>query len=310
MTESKLIDSSRAPVSFELVKLQRERLEKLMTTAYPYAMQALGVVAPGMAAELALKRFTTPPPIARPPWEKVLKKAGRSFRLPSGTSATVWGDRDQPVVLLVHGWAGRGTQLGKLIEPLRAKGLRVVAWDGPAHGDSDGKQASIGQFAQGLRELNEVEGPWRLVVAHSFGAGAVTLALSCRWMQSEAVALVAAPSGMGWVVEGFAKRLKMSTRTKAVFIEKLNRFAGVEGRDVGIAHLAKTNALKTPVIVIHDPEDAEVPFQQAEEIARDWHGARLVALSGVGHRKILKAPTFIASVLEFLDEIESLKNQR
>src|SRR5687767_6768036 len=46
----------------------------------------------------------------------------------------VWGSG--PVVYLVHGWGGRGSQLAPYVEPLTATGHRVVLFDAPAHGDS------------------------------------------------------------------------------------------------------------------------------------------------------------------------------
>ena len=42
--------------------------------------------------------------------------------------------------LLVHGWEGRGAQLGSLVGPLVEAGLSVVAFDAPAHGDSPGNR--------------------------------------------------------------------------------------------------------------------------------------------------------------------------
>ena len=48
-----------------------------------------------------------------------------------------------PSVLLVHGWEGRGAQLGALVDPLVAAGYRVVALDGPAHGDSPGRLSTL-----------------------------------------------------------------------------------------------------------------------------------------------------------------------
>src|SRR5262249_24762467 len=50
----------------------------------------------------------------------------------------VWqsGPAAAPAVLLVHGWGGRGVQMGAFVEPLRARGYRVVWFDQPGHGAS------------------------------------------------------------------------------------------------------------------------------------------------------------------------------
>ena len=52
----------------------------------------------------------------------------------AGMKAWSWGNG--PTVLLVHGWNGRATQLGGFVEPLVARGYRVVAFDAFGHGES------------------------------------------------------------------------------------------------------------------------------------------------------------------------------
>ena len=58
-------------------------------------------------------------------------------------SAATSGARG-PVVYLVHGWAGRGSQLAGFVEPLTAAGFRAVLFDAPAHGDSEPGPAGPG----------------------------------------------------------------------------------------------------------------------------------------------------------------------
>jgi hypothetical protein len=58
--------------------------------------------------------------------------------------------------------------------------------------------------------------------------------------------------------------------------------------DVDLAAIAAR--LRTPALVLHDRDDAEVALADGEAIARAWPGARLVATEGLGHRRILRAP--------------------
>jgi pimeloyl-ACP methyl ester carboxylesterase len=52
-----------------------------------------------------------------------------------------YGDQE-PLIVLVHGWSGRGTDLLPFVPPLRAAGFSVVLFDLPAHRDSSGSVAS------------------------------------------------------------------------------------------------------------------------------------------------------------------------
>jgi len=56
-----------------------------------------------------------------------------------------WGSRDAPAVLLAHGWGGHAAQMRAFVFPLLSAGYRVIAYDQPAHGVSDGKLTGLGK---------------------------------------------------------------------------------------------------------------------------------------------------------------------
>ena len=90
----------------------------------------------------------------------------------------VWSWGEGPTVLLVHGWNGRATQLGAFVEPLLARGYRVVAFDAIGHGESAGKQSSLPEFANCIRQIADELGGVYAIVAHSLGGAATTFALA------------------------------------------------------------------------------------------------------------------------------------
>ena len=58
-------------------------------------------------------------------------------------AVTTWGSAG-PNILLMHGWGGSRAQMTGFVEPLVSAGYRVVAYDQPAHGESDGKLTNLG----------------------------------------------------------------------------------------------------------------------------------------------------------------------
>jgi pimeloyl-ACP methyl ester carboxylesterase len=46
--------------------------------------------------------------------------------------------------------------------------------------------------------------------------------------------------------------------------------------------------MSTPLLVIHDRDDKEVPFDVGRHIAESWPNAELVATEGLGHQRILR----------------------
>lgn len=264
-------------------------------------IRVLGVVSPDTAGQVALNLFTTPRRYVRPKWEMEIMATGRQVRLRSGLNAHIWGDRG-PMTMLVHGWEGRGTQLGRLVGPLVENGFRVVALDGPAHGDSPGKRTNIRIFSQAIHQAAEELGPVHSLVAHSFGAGAATLAVA-NGLSLSRVVLAAAPSDLNWVVDGYCQMMKLDERVANSFNMKLRSWVGLGPEGVDLTRLSAR--VSVPALIAHDPKDREVPFHNAEALARSWPGAHLLALDNVGHRRILKAPQFLQATLNFIKHPES-----
>jgi len=82
-----------------------------------------------------------------------------------------------PVIILVHGWSGRGLQLAAFAAPLVAAGFRVIAFDAPGHGRSPGNRTNIFNFQQVLSDIAIKFGPVHGIVAHSFGVLVSALAI-------------------------------------------------------------------------------------------------------------------------------------
>jgi alpha-beta hydrolase superfamily lysophospholipase len=131
----------------------------------------LSALAPSAAAWLAERQFLTPPRPRRPDTELALLAGARARPLFVGTRHVelwLWGTG--PSVLLVHGWGGRGTQLGSFVEPLVARGFSVVTFDAPGHGASGAGLVTIPQIVAATRAAAATRGALAGLIAHSVGA--------------------------------------------------------------------------------------------------------------------------------------------
>ena len=52
-----------------------------------------------------------------------------------------------------------------------------------------------------------------------------------------------------------------------------------------------------PLLVLHDPEDREVPFEEGAEVARRWPGAELRPVAGLGHLRILRDERWVGEAV-------------
>lgn len=256
-----------------------------------------------LAAEIALRFFTTPRRIPQPEWEREIAARGELKALDASMKARFFGPAQAPAVILIHGWEGRGLQLGLLVEPLLERGFRVIAVDGPAHGESPGRRTNIGEFTHSLHQFigNEAAAGRRVacVIGHSFGAAVTALALMAGAPAERAV-LVAAPSSLIRVAEFFSNSMRLSPKVAEAFRRRLGAWTKLPDDRIELA--GNSAPPQVPVLIVHDPADSIVAFANAERYANLWPHARLEALDGVGHFRILKAPSFIAAVMGFLGE--------
>jgi pimeloyl-ACP methyl ester carboxylesterase len=246
-------------------------------------------MSPRAASRLALLAFCTPRRHHRPAWETEIARRGRRFRIGANLLLHTWGQG--PVVILVHGWEGRGTQLGRFVDPFVRAGFRVVALDLPAHGESGGRRTDLIESTEALRKVARETGPLAGVIAHSFGGAITTLALE-RGLDARSVALIASPSSVEDVVARFAEMIGLRGAGLRAFRAGLERQTGVRMKDVEV--FERVSGLRVPALIVHDRDDREVPFHDAERLAARWPGSALLETSGLGHRRILKDDAVIA----------------
>lgn len=254
-----------------------------------------GRLFPGPVADRAQKLFRRTRRYPRPAWENAIAAKGEAFSPAPGIKAWRFGTTG-PAILLVHGWGGRGTQMGYFAEGLGRAGFRVVAFDGPGHGESVGGETDLGEFSRLIQTLSEEEGPFAGAVAHSFGAVAVLLAAS-RGAQVGRLVLVGAPSELEGSFRKFGRELGLPPRAFRLFWQAAEARAGVKAAETRIADMGV--ATGRTALLIHDESDDIVPFTQAEATARAWPGARLLRTEGLGHRRILKDPAVVAAAVDF-----------
>jgi pimeloyl-ACP methyl ester carboxylesterase len=255
----------------------------------------VGRAAPWLAARSAERLFSTPRRWPRPSWEEALRHDGTPVTLAGGLAATSWGDG--PVVVLLHGWEGRGTQLGTFAGPLVAAGRRVLALDGPGHGDSPGDRADPVVFARALLDVGAALGPLEAVVGHSMGAAATGIAVA-RGLRVERVVMISGPASFEGVVDRFETAIRLPGRARARLRARLERRGGAAAEELDVARLARS--MRVPALIVHDPDDAEVPFSEAEAIVRAWPGATLHRTSGLGHRRLLRDPATVDAAVAFV----------
>jgi pimeloyl-ACP methyl ester carboxylesterase len=283
MEKSTIVRSWREPRLMPLVRAGNRVLSRL---------------APAAAARLAERLFLTPPRPRRPAAEIDLLATARARPMRVGARRIeVWTWGSGPAVLLVHGWGGRGAQLGPLVEPLVARGFSVVTFDAPGHGAADGGQVTIPEMVAAVREVAAASGPLAGLIAHSMGAAAASLALD-GGLEAGAVVFLAPASDLVDAATRFTETLGFSRGVGEAMRRRIERRVGRPWSAFDVTMLAP--ALRAPLLVVHDRGDAEVPWQHGLVVARAWRGAELLLTDGLGHRRLLRDPDVLAAAVAFV----------
>ncbi|QNP40634.1 alpha/beta hydrolase [Lysobacter solisilvae (ex Woo and Kim 2020)] len=212
--------------------------------------------------------------------------------------AYVWGDpRQQPYVLFAHGWSSHGTRVASWLQPLRAAGYAVVAFDQAGHGRSSGTHTTLPDFTCHLLAVARHFGPAAALIGHSFGGAASALALA-RGLEAQRAILIAPAADPLAAVERFSSLVWLPAylgRRMFARFEQAMRFEADELQ----AH-NNVQKIGRPALIVHDVEDREVPWSEGERYARFWRDSRLLSTRGLGHNRIADDAGVIAAALRFL----------
>lgn len=261
----------------------------------------LGKTAPDLASVVAERLFRSPRRYERPGWEREVLAGAERLRVPWGDRALpAWSWGEGPAVLLVHGWEGRGSQLGAFVDPLVDAGMRVIAFDAPGHGDSRVARAALPEMATAVEAALAEVGPVHAIVAHSVGCVATTVALSRSRGHAPRLAFIAPPVSPLRFTKAFSATLGIDEGVRRRMVARLERRYGVPLADLDATKIAPR--MTSPLLVVHDREDREVSFEAGAALADRWRGARLMETRGLGHRRVLRAPIVLGEVTQFVTE--------
>jgi pimeloyl-ACP methyl ester carboxylesterase len=254
--------------------------------------------APALTDRLLRKLFLTPPRHPRKSSEKVFLSKATSFELSFGAqSLAAWSLGSGPTVLLMHGWGGRGGQWRFMAQDLVESGFRAVWFDAPAHGDSAGSRSSLLEFAGALCAAEAQLGPLHAVVGHSLGGAAIALAMA-KGLRPHRVVLVAAPAHPQRFYRSLMRLLEIP---EAAWADHERAFEVHLGLPWSIAevprHLAEHPC---PALIIHDLDDAEVPFREAQDLEAAGPHVQLHPTARLGHRRIIRNPEVLQTITTFL----------
>lgn len=279
-----MANSNNIPLSLKMLRLMYSRL---------------GQIFPEYIGNHAYEKWFTVPPTPTPKRELACLEAATTevvdvYGLPVMTYR--WGEG--PAILFIHGWAGRGTQVFPYIEPLTQAGYQVVSIDGPAHGRTPGKRTSFLQTVDVALAMQEIYGTFSGVITHSFGGVVLNVSLNFGFSTKKAVC-ICPPENFEMMFSNFVDTVSLPKAAEEVMRKKLHSSYGHIIQDM-VSSVKNTELIDFPMLLIHDRDDPEIPWQASQHIADALPNAEAHFTNGLKHRRIVRDPEVVRTAIDFL----------
>jgi pimeloyl-ACP methyl ester carboxylesterase len=272
-------------------------LLKIAREIFPWAERLV----PFLAYKYFVQLFFTPFHYTVPDKEKEIEETAELFSFQidgKRIQGYTWGRG--PIVVLVHGWAGRATQFRKFIEYFTSHGYQVVGFDGPAHGKSDGKKTHLLEFENALIQLFATlpQEPVA-VITHSFGGAAVLYSMT-KGLPVKKLINIASPTIGDEIIDTYLRAINGSWKSGNYFKQYMVRTFGKTFDEFSSLHFIRHLPNPLKLLLVYDEDDKEVFIRHAEELIKIYPSAKLIRTQGLGHTRILKDDAVIETCFRFV----------
>ena len=256
-------------------------LQKMILNLFQNSFRLIEKFLPTVAGKWGIKLFFKPRKHQRPvreaqyiknaSIEKIPFQSKYSWQEDNGHHYVFYQWGSGPVVLLVHGWEGRGSQMGPFVKSLVNAGYKVVTFDAVAHGDALGKRTNLPEFADIIADIEKTEGGFEAIIGHSLGGVAAAWAIS-NGVNASKLVTVGSPASMEFIFAEFARQIgatQTSTDQIAWFIENFS------GRKID-------------------------EFSLKNILSEHWANSEFKLTENLGHRRILRDEKTILEIIDFI----------
>lgn len=292
-------------------------IQKILLQFFRTAFKTTETLFPTLAGKWAARLFFTPRRFKRPHRELDFLKDAHISKVPFRSNYKMgihedyyiryeWGI-DGPAVLLVHGWEGRGSQMGHFVKPLLEAGYRVISFDALAHGDSPGKRTNMLEFARIIRDIESYAGGFHAIIGHSLGGTAAGYAIA-EGVHAHSLITICSPTTIEFIFSAFAEQIRASQETIRRLSQFLENFTGKRSPEFSFTNFS--TEVSIPGFIIHDQDDKEISYSQAIALQKSWKKSRILLTEGFGHKRILRSQEIISETMNFIKNVQKENEKR
>lgn len=208
-----------------------------------------------------------------------------------------WAGRNK-TILLAYGWESNASRWDYILEALKTEDYNIIALDGPAHGNSDGKQFNAVLYSQFIDVVMQHFKP-EVLIGHSVGGMASVFALhNYKFYSVKKLILLGAPAHFTGVFARYKAMMGFNTKISegldTIVLERFHK---------PVDYFSASNFTATfdiEGLIIHDKRDLVIPYEDALLFKEKFKNSKLITTQGFGHS--LRDASLTPKIIKFINK--------
>lgn len=210
-----------------------------------------------------------------------------------------FGNPDDDIVILLHGWDSNAGCMYKFVEPLLKKNKYVLSFNLPGHAFHKSNKTNIYEAKETFKKFmgSLPKGRNISIISHSFGSGVVGYGLSELDIQVGKLVFLTTPDKISDIFLDYKKLIGLNEKAFQHLCERASKIVGEDLNALSIATKLKS-AKFDHLHLFHNPKDKILPYKNSTQIAYQIEGSTLHTLEKMGHYKMLWNDELVRKVME------------
>lgn len=213
-----------------------------------------------------------------------------------------FGNPENDIVVLLHGWDSNIGSMYKFVSPLLAKEKFIIGFNLPGHAFHKSNKTNIYEAKETFKKLMGTlpKGRKISIISHSFGSGVVGYGLSELNVEVDTLVFLTTPDKIRDIFLDYKKMIGLNDKAYQLLIDKATTIVGENLTDLSIATKLKKGKFNH-LHLFHNTRDKVLPYKNSTQIADVIENSTLHTLTKMGHYKMLWNEELVKSVMELID---------
>lgn len=206
-----------------------------------------------------------------------------------------WGTGPK-TILFVHGWQSNSYRWKNYIDKIDKTKYRIIAFDAPGHGNSDGLFCNVPLYEKALNEVIKEYGKPDTLIAHSIGSFSSMYFMRKNKSEIKKYVSLATPFTALQFIEVLQSELNLSDKSITQLKLYFKNHVGKPPEYFSLDNFSPF--IQSKSLIIHDKNDKMTSSNHSKKLHGLLSNSTLVITQGYDHR--LKGETIVDKVYEFI----------